>query len=121
MKNGNGLSAKRMIKAIEEAQGYVSKACDILGCSRTTWYRHEKKYPTVREMVEEIREERHDFVENKLMNQIKNGNVACIIFYLKTQCKHRGYVERQEITGQDGKPMKVKTITVIRSQEQDAE
>ena len=107
MNNGKGLSAKGMITAIETGQGYVSKACNILKCSRQTWYNYEKKYPTVRQKVEDIREERHDFVENKLMTQIKDDNITAIIFYLKTQCKDRGYVERQEITGEKGEGLKV--------------
>ena len=107
MKNGNGLSAKGMVTAIEMAKGYVSKACEILKCSRQTWYRYEKKFPTVRQKVDEIREKRHDFVENKLMTQIENDNITAIIFYLKTQCKERGYVERQEITGEKGERLKV--------------
>ena len=28
-----------------------------------------------------------------------------ILFYLKTKGKSRGYVERQELTGSDGKPI----------------
>ena len=104
------MSAKGMVTAIEMAKGYVSKACEILKCSRQTWYRYEKKFPTVRQKVEEIREKRHDFVENKLMTQIENDNITAIIFYLKTQCKERGYVERQEIVGKDSGELVVRYI-----------
>jgi hypothetical protein len=40
-----------------------------------------------------------------LFKLIKEGNVAATIFYLKTQGKQRGYIERQEVTGADGAPI----------------
>jgi hypothetical protein len=100
--NGNGLKAAEMIAAITEAQGFVTKAADILGCSRNKFYVYLKRYPTVQEVLEDTREKRHEWVENKLMQQIKNDNLTAIIFYLKTQGKHLGYVERQELQ-HDGK------------------
>jgi hypothetical protein len=39
------------------------------------------------------------------------SNPAAIIFFLKTQGKSRGYVERQEVTGADGK--KLFEVTII--------
>ena len=36
------------------------------------------------------------FVESSLMKAIEGGNVTAMIFYLKTQGKGRGYVERSE-------------------------
>jgi hypothetical protein len=40
-----------------------------------------------------------------LIKNIKEGNTAELLFYLKTQGKSRGYVERQETTGADGEPL----------------
>jgi hypothetical protein len=39
------------------------------------------------------------------MKLIKDGNVAATIFFLKTQGKRRGYIERQEVTGAEGAPI----------------
>ena len=98
-----------MIAAIEKAQGFVSKAAEFCGVSRQTFYKYLKKYATVKQALEDIREKRHDFVELKLMKAIENGNMTAIIFYLKTQCKHRGYVERvqQEHRGDTDKPVEI--------------
>ena len=85
-----------MIDAINEAEGFVTKAADILGIGRTTFYRYLDKYVTAQQALEDTREKRHDFVENKLMDAIRKGNITAIIFYAKTQMKHRGYVERIE-------------------------
>ena len=114
MANGNGLTAAEMIVAITEADGYVTKASHILKCSRGKFYTWLKKYPTVQQALENIREDRHEYVENQLMKLIENGNITAIIFYLKTQAKHLGYVERQEITGKDGGAVEINTIEVIK-------
>lgn len=103
------LTAQRMIDAIHDARGFVTKAASLCGVSRTTFYNHLSKHPTVQEALEDEREVRHDFVENKLMSAIDDGNVTAMIFYLKTQCKDRGYVERyqQELSGKDGEALTI--------------
>jgi hypothetical protein len=108
MAKKNGYTAQQVIKAIEDADGYVSKAASILKCSPRTVYNYRDKFPTVAEAWEAIREKRHDYVENALHKLIREGNVTAIIFYLKTQAKDRGYVERQELTGAGGDSLVVK-------------
>ena len=102
MTERNGITAEQMISAIKEAQGYASRASDILGVSRTSFYTYLKRFTTAQQALEDTREKRHEWVESMLMKQIKAENLTAIIFYLKTQAKHLGYVERQEFTGKDG-------------------
>ncbi len=109
-RNSNGLTAKRMIEAVIEAEGYASKAAHLLGVSRASFYNYLKRYPTVKAELENVREARHEFVESKLMQAIKKGNLTAIIFYLKTQGKHLGYVERQELTGAGGKGIQIEFV-----------
>lgn len=110
MANGNGITAERMIGAIEEARGFVTKAADILGVGRTTFYTYLKKYATAQQALDDTREKRHEWVESKLMKAIDEGNLTAIIFYLKTQGKHLGYVERQEFTGKDGNQLDIRFV-----------
>ena len=109
MAKKNGYTAQQVIDALEEGRGYVSKAASLLGCTPQTVYNYRDKFVSVAEAWAAIREARHDFVENKLHEAINSGNVTAIIFYLKTQCKPRGYVERQELTGADGKELQAIT------------
>jgi hypothetical protein len=105
MAKKNGWTAQQVIDALEAADGYVSKAASLLGCSARTVYNYRDRFITVAEAWQNIRERRHDFVENALHKRIKEGSDTAIIFYLKTQAKDRGYIERSELTGADGKPL----------------
>ena len=96
-KNGKKPTAAAMIAAIAKHKGYVTLACQELKIGRTSFYHYLKDYPTVQTALSDIREDRHEWVENKLIGQINANSLTAIIFYLKTQGKHLGYVERQEI------------------------
>ena len=110
-------TAADVIAAIKGSKGIISQAARKLGCTRQTIYNYVENYATVREALENEREDLLDFVEGKLLGEINRGNITAIIFYLKTQGKHRGYVERQEHTGADGGALNV----VVRWPEQDAD
>ena len=98
----------KMIEALREKHGNLSAAARFLNCSRNTIARYIDTYPTVKAVADEERETLIDFAENQLFQQVKEGNITAIIFTLKTIGKHRGYVERQEVTGADGGAVLVK-------------
>lgn len=101
------ITAKQAIKAIQGSGGYVTVIAARLGCSRTHVYNLRDKYTSVAEALEDEREKQKDFAEGKLQEQIRDGNTTATIFYLKTQAKDRGYVERQEVGGPDGGPIRL--------------
>jgi hypothetical protein len=113
-------SAQQVADAIREARGFVTVAAEKLGCHRATVQRYINDYATVKEAVEDSREKRHDYVENKLMSAINDGNVTAIIFYLKTQCKDRGYVERTEHTGEAGGAIRIEYVNDWRANADDS-
>ena len=83
--------------------GSISQACNKVGISRRTYYNWIGQDDKFSEAVEEVQESLVDFSESKLLMAINNNNITAIIFHLKTKGKSRGYVERQEITGHDGR------------------
>lgn len=103
----NGRSAKQYAEAIRNARGFVSVAARQLGVTRKAVYNAINKYDSVREAVTDARENMTDLAEGKLVEQINEGNTTAIIFYLKTQGKQRGYVERHELTGAGGGPITI--------------
>jgi len=120
----NGLSkkreqtAERIIKALGETQGLLTMAARKAGVSYTTVKRYATEFQSVREAVQEAKESMLDFAEGKLYSKIKDGDNACIIFYLKTQGKARGFIERQEVSGRDGEAIKIEqTIRHITQEE----
>lgn len=96
MARSEKFTAEQVIEAIRLSNGIISAAAKALGCNRATVAAYIERYPTIAAAHQEARETTLDIVENELMKQIKSGNITAIIFYLKTQGKHRGYVERQE-------------------------
>lgn len=90
--------SKTQIKeAIEAAGGIVVDAAGKLGCTPKTIYQYIKRHPDLEDARNEAREITLDLAESELIKKIKAGDTTCIIFYLKTQGKHRGYVEKQDI------------------------
>ena len=77
--------------------GRISTAAESLKCPRKTVYDYIKRYPDLQGVVHDAREATIDHVESKLLKAINQGNVNAIIFFLKTQGKTRGYVERSEL------------------------
>lgn len=100
-------NAKEYAQAIRDSKAIVKNAAGKLGVSRQAVYNAIKKYPSVKEAFDDSREDTLDFAESKLFEQIAQGNMTAIIFYLKTQAKHRGYIEKQEIANSGDMTIKV--------------
>ena len=101
---------KKMLEELEYNLGIVSTSCLNADVSRATHYRWLQEDPEYKAYVKDIQEIAIDFVESKLYDKIKENDTACIIFYLKTKAKHRGYIERQQIEAADTKEFTVKVI-----------
>lgn len=83
-------------KAIIAKRGNLTAVAKSLKISRKTIYNKINEMPELIEVVIEAREICLDNAEQKLQDKIDEGDMTAIIFYLKTQGKRRGYVERQE-------------------------
>ena len=95
-------TANRIIKALGENAGLMTAAAKKAGVSYATIKRYAAEYPTVKAAVLDAKEAMLDFAEGKLFGKIRDGDNTAIIFYLKTQGKSRGYVERQEVANPEG-------------------
>lgn len=83
----------------------ISKSCEAANISRQTFYNWKEDDADFRSEVASCEEALLDLAESKLLENIKKGGTPELIFYLKTKGKKRGYVERQEITGSEGKKL----------------
>jgi len=99
-----------LLAALEKSLGIVSTACKAVGLDRSTFYKYVNEDEEFAAAVADIENVSLDFAESSLLKQIQDYNTAATIFYLKTKGKHRGYVERQEISGPGGKPIHTEVI-----------
>lgn len=54
------------------------------------------KHPACQAAREQAREKLKDYAESKLFEKMRKGDKTALIFFLKTQAKDRGYIERVE-------------------------
>ena len=101
---------EQMIKALEESKGLVAPAARALGCSRDTIRSYLEEYSAVAQAKLDQREAVTDMAENSLYEAIRRGEAWAVCFYLKCMAKDRGYVERAELTGAKGAPVKIKLV-----------
>jgi hypothetical protein len=99
------IKKKAFIKAYQEAFGNITVSAKAAGIDRRTYTNWIKSDPEFKAAIDAIEPDELiiDFAENALMKKISKGDTTAIIFTLKTKGKKRGYVERQEVTGADGK------------------
>ena len=98
-------TAQRIIDAIRESSGLLTLAAKKANLTYKTIWQYSQDFPSVKQAVVESKERMLDFAEGKLYEKIKEGDNTAIIFYLKTQGKGRGYIERSEFTGANGSPL----------------
>ena len=130
-------SNSKIIELFRINMGNKTEVSEALNVSRTALYNWIEDDSDLKEAIEAQEESNIDFTESKLFSRIEGyehpdthisnfqGTITVtdiikhyppdptsIIFYLKTRAKHRGYVERQEITGKDGSPLEVQVYTL---------
>ena len=91
------ISANKLIKAIDGSGGFITTIAQRLKVARQTVYTALEKYPTAKQAIADEKDKLKDMAEGAMMQKIKAGDNTMIIFYLKTQAKDRGYIERQQI------------------------
>jgi len=90
------VSKKAVEEKIIDKRGNLSMVARAFGKSRTWLYNYLNDNPCLKKTVEEARESLKDDAESELQKQMFRGNITALIFYLKTQAKDRGYVERSQ-------------------------
>lgn len=97
-------------RLLVEKRGNIAATARALGVTRKTVYKRIDKSDKLQEILHDARETMLDNAETTLYDEALNGNTTALIFFLKTQGKSRGYVERQEMTGADGDALRVRFI-----------
>ena len=90
------ISNEKIIEVLEQKAGLIQPTAKALNIARRTLYYWIEDDKELQEAVKQCRESMIDMAESTLLTKIKDGDTTSTIFYLKTQGKQRGYVERQE-------------------------
>jgi DNA-binding transcriptional MerR regulator len=101
---------EQVIEALKQSKGLIAPAARALGCSRDTIRSYLEEYPAVGQAKLDQREAVTDMAENALYQAILDREAWAVCFYLKCMAKDRGYVERAELTGAKGAPVKIKLV-----------
>lgn len=81
---------------IGQTYGNYAGIAAILRVSRQAVWAFIQSHPDLLAAMESERERVTDVIEKSLQNQAIKGQGWAVCFYLKTQARHRGYVERPE-------------------------
>ena len=105
------------LKKVEE----YAQVCDneeeianALGISYSTLKARKRESDLFASAIKRGKAKANVFVGGKLMEKIRGGDTASIIFYMKSRCGWRD-VERKEITGKDGKDLNVAPVLIIQN------
>jgi DNA-binding transcriptional MerR regulator len=101
---------EQVIEALEQSKGLIAPAARALDCSRDTIRSYLAEYPAVAQAKADAKEATKDLAENRLVDAIEDREAWAICFYLKTQAKDRGYIERGELAEPGGSPVKIKLV-----------
>jgi hypothetical protein len=104
------LHKEKLIKALIKHLGIVSKACEEVGISRNQFYIYCRTDAAFKEEVDDINEITLDFVEDKLFQNIKQGDRASIMFYIKYKGRKRGYVDSSDVNISGGLDINLKNM-----------
>jgi hypothetical protein len=92
----------QIITALQASAGIMTAAARALGMERSSLWRRVSKSAKLTAGLQEARESVLDLAESSLLKGLQRGDPWATCFYLKCLGKHRGYVERQEVTGPNG-------------------
>lgn len=95
--SGVKIAKSKIIAALKASMGNVSMAAKQLKCERSGLHRRINADNDLKQLLIDCRESMVDNAESSLNRAILQGEAWAVCFFLKTQGKSRGYVERSEI------------------------
>src|SRR5262245_50901394 len=110
------ITPKLVAHMLRQQNGLLTATAKKLGMPHATLHRYIKAVPECREAAEEAREAMGDIAESKLFELIRQGDVRCLLYYLSTVHRNRGYGLRpgeSPFNPQENRPVFVETVTVI--------
>lgn len=112
----HGISPNLVRMLILKQRGLLTNVCRALKISRFVLTKYIASHPECVEALEHARDAMGDVAESKLFEQIEAGDVRCILFYLSTVQRGRGYAVRPDdfsIDGSSRNSVHVETVNIV--------
>jgi hypothetical protein len=90
------LQVEPVAEQIRAYNGNLAAVGRHFGVTRQSVHKFVNDHPALRAVVAECRESMKDHAESSLYRAVLAGEAWAVCFYLKTQAKDRGYIERYE-------------------------
>lgn len=94
-----------VLPLVESNKGNIAAIARHLGCNRSTIWNRCNESPTLMQALTDAREGMLDNAESMLYKKVLEGSTIELLFFLKTQGRSRGYIERQELAGVPNQPL----------------
>ena len=92
------ITKEMYLEKLTELDGNNRAAQQALGLGYHIYYNWRKTDPEFDKAVKEAMQKQVEFVESQFYKKLKEGNVSCMIFFLKTH----GWTERREVKVEGG-------------------
>ena len=105
-----------ILKAIKDSRGIMRTIAMKLGCEWHTAEKYVNMYESTKQAYLSEEEFFLDDAESVLKNKMEENDLAAAKYLLSTKGKRRGYTERQEITGADGRAVEIIKVQAAKPQ-----
>ena len=85
----------------------MTRAAELLGCSRATIDNYCNKHPEIKQICTDYRESILDKAEDKLLEAVTMGQAWAIALVISKLGRTRGYADKQEVSGPDSGPLEI--------------
>jgi len=79
------------LEHLEKNAGLYAITCKQLGVQRTVFFQWKNRLPEFAEKVDEINERMIEYVQSKLLENVRNNDIVAIKFWLKAKAKNQGF------------------------------
>ncbi len=103
------LSEARVAEQVRNLKGNVAAVGRAFGVTRQAVAAYIERHSDLKAALRDAREEMKDNAESALYKAVLGGEAWAVCFYLKTQAKDRGYIEKVEVDS-----LERRHVTIVR-------
>jgi hypothetical protein len=75
------------VESLARKQFTQEQIRDYFGVKKSCWYHTKQKYPEISKRIKKGRSQLLEFVVNKFLEKVEQGDTKCILFYLERKAK----------------------------------